>query len=78
MKEMKDYPIIVFYSEEDECYIADVPDLKYCSTHGDTPEEAVKEVCIAMELWLEVAKERGDSLPEPRFRQMHFTGVEWE
>lgn len=64
----KDYCIIVFYSEEDEAYIADIPDLKYCSAHGDTPEEALKEVLIAKELWLEVALEDGATIPEPRYR----------
>jgi predicted RNase H-like HicB family nuclease len=34
------YHINVFWSDEDSCWIADVPDLRYCSAHGDTPEEA--------------------------------------
>ena len=34
---LKDYHINIFYSEEDEAYIADIPDLKYCSASGDTP-----------------------------------------
>jgi len=37
---MKDYHINVFFSEEDDCYIADIPDLKYCSALGETPEES--------------------------------------
>jgi predicted RNase H-like HicB family nuclease len=41
---MKDYHINIFYSEEDEGYIADIPDLKYCSAFGSTVEEAVREV----------------------------------
>jgi predicted RNase H-like HicB family nuclease len=65
---VKDYHINVFYSEEDACYIADIPDLKYCSAHGDTPEEAVHEVLIAKQAWLEVAREEGLSIPEPRYR----------
>ena len=44
---MKDYHINIFYSEEDEGYIADIPDLKACSAFGDTPEEALREVQIA-------------------------------
>jgi predicted RNase H-like HicB family nuclease len=35
---MKDYHINIFYSEEDETYIADIPDLKYCSAIGESPE----------------------------------------
>lgn len=65
---MKDYAIIVFYSEEDECWIADIPDLKYCSAHGDTPQEALKEVLVAKELWLEVAQDEGITIPQPTHR----------
>ncbi len=65
---MKDYHINIFYSEEDECYIADIPDLKYCSAHGPTPEEALREVLIAKEAWLAVAREKGLPIPEPRYR----------
>jgi predicted RNase H-like HicB family nuclease len=64
----KDYPINIFYSPEDEAYIADIPDLKYCSAHGDTPEEALAEVLIAKEAWLEAAHENGRTIPEPRYR----------
>ena len=52
---MKDYHINIFYSEEDEGYIADIPDLKFCSAFGETPEEALKELQIAKAAWLEAA-----------------------
>lgn len=65
---MKDYHINVFYSEEDGCYVADIPDLKYCSAFGDTPEEAVREVILAMAAWIEVAKQEGKPVPPPRYR----------
>jgi predicted RNase H-like HicB family nuclease len=65
---MKDYHINVFYSEEDEGYIADIPDLKYCSAFGSTVEEAVREVLNAKAAWLEVAKSEGKPIPEPRYR----------
>ena len=64
---MKDYHINVFWSDEDECYIADIPDLRYCSAHGSTPQEALAEVLIARELWLEVAREQGKPIPRPRY-----------
>ena len=64
---MKDYQINIFYSEEDECYVADIPDLVYCSAFGDTPEEALAEVQIAKEAWIADAREAGDPLPEPKF-----------
>lgn len=65
---MNDYHINIFYSVEDEAYIADIPDLKYCSAHGETPEEALAEVLIAKQAWLEVAQSNGRPIPEPRYR----------
>lgn len=65
---MKDYHINVFYSEEDQCYVADIPDLQYCSAFGETPEEALSEVRRAMKVWVEAAKEAGKPVPEPRYR----------
>lgn len=65
---MKDYHINVFYSEEDECYIADIPDLRFCSAHGETPEEALREVLVAKEGWLAVARDKDLPIPEPRYR----------
>lgn len=65
---MKDYHINIFWSEEDGEYIADVPDLKYCSASGATPDEALREVLVAKSLWLEVAREKGLPIPEPRYR----------
>jgi predicted RNase H-like HicB family nuclease len=65
---MSDYHINVFYSDSDESWIADVPDLQFCSAHGPTAEAALHEVIIAKELWLESAREHGDPIPEPRYR----------
>ncbi len=65
---MKDYHINIFYSEDDECYVADIPDLRFCSAFGDTPEQALTEVQIAKEAWLDVAREKNDQIPEPRYR----------
>jgi predicted RNase H-like HicB family nuclease len=64
---MKDYHINVFYSEEDEAYVADIPDLKFCSALGDTPEEAVREVQIAKTAWIDAAQSSGKSIPEPKY-----------
>lgn len=62
------YHINVFWSGEDGCWIADVPDLKYCSAHGETPAEAVTEAQVAIQLWLETAEEEGIPIPEARYR----------
>ncbi len=68
---MADYHINVFWSEEDDCYVADIPDLAFCSAFGETPEEALHQVLIAKKAWLESARERGDHIPEPRYRPAH-------
>lgn len=62
---MKDYHINVFWSEEDDCYVADIPDLRFCSAFGSTPEEAVREVMAAKRAWLETARAAGKPIPEP-------------
>ena len=65
---MYKYHINVFFSKDDNGFIADVPDLESCSAFGETPEEAMKEILVAMRLWLEVAEADGDEIPEPRYR----------
>ena len=65
---MKDYHINIFYSNQDEGYIADIPDLKYCSAFGETPELALQEVQIAKTAWLEAAKATEKPIPEPKYR----------
>jgi predicted RNase H-like HicB family nuclease len=67
---MKDYHINVFYSEDDEGYIADIPDLKHCSAFGENPEEALQQVLIAKAAWLEAAHAAGKSIPRPRYRPL--------
>jgi predicted RNase H-like HicB family nuclease len=67
---MKDYHINVFYSEEDEGYIADIPDLKHCSAFGNSPEESLAEVLKAKEAWLESAKINGKPIPAPNYRPL--------
>lgn len=65
---MSRYHINLFYSEEDEGWIADIPDLQSCSAWGATPEEALAEVRIAEEAWLAAARAAGRPVPEPRYR----------
>ena len=64
---MKDDRINIFYSNEDKGYIADIPDLKYCSAFGETPELALQEVQIAKTAWLEAATTAGKPIPEPKY-----------
>ena len=65
---MKDDRINIFSSNQDEGYIADIPDLKYCSAFGETPESALQEVQIAKTAWLEAATTAGKPIPEPKYR----------
>ena len=65
---MKDYHINVFYSEEDESYVADIPDLRYCSAFGATPMEALTAVMEARDAWLAAAAQQGKPIPEPKYR----------
>ena len=65
---MDEYPIIVFWSSEDDAFIADVPDLGAFSAHGATAEEAVQEARRAVASLRTAARERGLTLPEPTLR----------
>ena len=64
----KDYHINIFFSAEDEGYIADIPDLAHCSAFGITPEEALSEALIAKKAWLDAARAEGKSIPAPKYR----------
>ena len=65
---MKDHHINIFYSEQDQGYIADIPDLSHCSAFGATPEEALAEVLKAKSAWLETARAEGKKIPGPSYR----------
>ena len=65
---MKDYHINIFYSEEDEGYVADIPDLKACSAFAETPDKALAEVLLAKDGWLAAARENGKPIPLPSYR----------
>lgn len=62
------YHINLFWSEEDGVWIADVPDLPGCVTHGRSRSEAVAMAAEAIEGWLETAAECGLDIPPPRYR----------
>ncbi|MFN2611062.1 MAG: type II toxin-antitoxin system HicB family antitoxin [Actinomycetota bacterium] len=62
---MSDYEITIFYIEEDGGYIADIPELQYCSAFGTSPQEALAQVLKARQLWLEEAKAQGRAIPAP-------------
>ena len=62
------YHINVFWSHRDSCWVADVPDFRFCSAFGDTPLDAVVEVSVAIDLWLVSVRECGLPIPERRYR----------
>jgi len=68
MKKVSDYHINIFYSNEDGGYIADIPDLSFCSAFGETQEEALREVQIAKRAWIASAKKLKKPIPKPRYR----------
>ena len=65
---MRDYHINIFFSDEDDGYIADVPDLEACSAFGTTPAEALSELEVAKTAWLEAHRATGKPDPQPRYR----------
>ena len=69
---MEKYEIIIFWSNEDQVYIADVPELPGCMAHGDTHELALTHAKEAMQLWLNTAREFGDAIPQPKGRRLMF------
>ena len=62
---MPKYSIIIAWSEEDNAYIANILELKGCMADGRTREEALRELEIAKNLWIETALEDGEEIPEP-------------
>ena len=67
---MYKYAIEIFYSEDDEGYIAVVPELPGCSAFGETEERALQEIKTAIDLWLSTARELGREIPAPRGREV--------
>lgn len=67
---MSDYHINIFYSQGDEGYIADIPDLQHCSAFGETPDQALREVLEAKAAWLESAKATNKPIPPVRYKPL--------
>ena len=65
---MKDDHIHIFYGDDDDGYIADIPDLRHCSAFGKTPDEALTEVLKVKKSWLDAAKANKKTIPKPHYR----------
>ena len=69
---MHKYEIILFWSNEDQAYIADVPELPGCTAHGDNYESALQNINDAMQFWIETAEELGRPIPEPKGERLMY------
>ena len=63
---MYKYEVILYWSNADDSFVAEVPELPGCMAHGPTQEAALANVNQAMDLWIETAQEFGDPIPEPK------------
>ncbi len=62
------YEVIIYWSQEDKAFIAEVPELPGCAADGATYREAIASVEVVIQEWIETAKELGRPIPEPRGR----------
>lgn len=65
------YELIIYWSEEDQSFVVEVPELPGCMADGQTYEEAVTNARIAIEEWIQTAKELGREIPEPKGRLVY-------
>lgn len=68
---MSKYEVIIYWSEEDKAFIAEVPELPGCMADGKTYKDALANVEVITREWLETAKELGRPIPQPRGRLMY-------
>ncbi len=64
------YEIIISSSNQDEAFVADVPELPGCKAHGNTPLDALSNGREAINLWVDTAREFGDTVPQPEGRRL--------
>lgn len=69
---MDKYEIIIFWSDEDQAFVAEIPELPGCIAHGCSHEDSLANAKNAMQLWLDTAKKCGDPIPEPKGRRLVF------
>ncbi|HNJ44264.1 MAG TPA: type II toxin-antitoxin system HicB family antitoxin [Acidobacteriota bacterium] len=69
---MNKYEVIIYWSNEDGIYVAEVPELPGCLAHGKSQAEALVNVQEAVQLWIDTANEFGDPIPEPKGERLIF------
>lgn len=67
---MYKYEIVLYWSNEDGAYVAEVPELPGFMAHGPTQEAALRHAQEAIELWIDKAREHGDAIPEPKGKRL--------
>ncbi len=65
------YELVVYWSEDDDAYLVEVPELPGCMADGSTYKEAVQNVLVVIEEWIKTAKELGRSIPAPKGRLLY-------
>jgi len=65
------YEIIIHWNDEDNIFVAEVPELPGCMTHGKDYDNALSNIKEAIELWIDTAKKYGDPIPKPKGRLMY-------
>jgi len=65
------YEIVIYWSDEDEAFIAEAPELPGCAADGSTHVEALANVDVIIREWIETATELGRAIPEPKGRLMY-------
>ena len=65
---MAKYEVIIYWSDEDQAFIAEVPELPGCAADGATYQEALANVEVVIQEWIETAKELGRPIPDPKGR----------
>lgn len=69
---MHRYEVVIFWSDEDNVFVAEVPELPGCMAHGSSPDKALANAQDAIDLWIETATEFGDPIPAPKGRRLQY------
>ena len=69
---MHRYEVIIYWSADDQVFVAEVPELAGCAAHGASPETTLAEAQEAISLWIDTAREFGDPVPEPKGRRLQY------
>ncbi len=69
---MDKYEVIIYWSEDDQAFVAEAPELRGCMAHGDTHASSLENLRDAMALWIDTARSNGDEVPKPKGGRLIF------